>query len=401
MKQLDINCLATINFEINWNSADAAHKEIYLARKANLWRDIFPPGMKEAILGLEAGRKLEIDYPPGQAVPKRSSRNIIKTSRKEFLKRSFKGRPILPRPGRFYPRSMLGPLHFFPQNMLPCRIISVDDQKISADLAHPLADYNLKISAVLENFALNECETGGRLTHWMEEILSTGPGMQARLCSQPTSFISPGAFDRNDKSDDTLFYKNPRFTDHIDAQARQFLCRLYAEHLKPGMKILDLMASVNSHLPTDMEVHTTGLGLNKQEMEANPLLDSSLVHDLNQTPDIPFEDSSFDAVLCSLSVEYLVNPCHLAREAARILRPAGLFMVSFSNRWFPPKVTKIWQELHEFERMGFVMDTMLKTGNFADFATVSIRNWWRPEDDPHIDKTWISDPVYLVKARKI
>jgi hypothetical protein len=70
-------------------------------------------------------------------------------------------------------------------------------------------------------------------------------------------------------------------------------------------------------------------------------------------------------------------------------------VLSFSDRWFPAKVTRLWLELHEFERLGFALDLLLQAGRFTGLETLSVRNWWRPEDDPHIRQTWVSDPVYM------
>jgi hypothetical protein len=84
-----------------------------------------------------------------------------------------------------------------------------------------------------------------------------------------------------------------------------------------------------------------------------------------------------------------------------VLRPGGRLLVGFSNRWFPTKAVKLWTEMHEFERIGFVLDMFLETGAFCDLHTLSVRNWWRPEDDPHINETFTSDPVYLVSGVRV
>lgn len=73
-----------------------------------------------------------------------------------------------------------------------------------------------------------------------------------------------------------------------------------------------------------------------------------------------------------------------------------MVMFGFSNRWFPTKATALWLDLHEFERMGLVLEYLLADGGYADLWTFSARNWWRPVDDAHIRQTWTSDPVYVV-----
>lgn len=399
MKKLDINCLATIKFEVSWENNDITHKEFYLGRKVNLWRDIFPPGMKEKLLGLPAGEEVYLSYEPGQAVPAREKDHTITTNPRHFIHKKFLDQPIIPRTGRYYPRSLLGGIYFFPQDMRPCRITSISPEAIEADCAHPLADQKINFKAKVINFAKNNCETGGRLNHWAEEILDTGPGMQARYEQEQTDFAFSG-FERADDSSDSIFYETPRLIDHIDQQAEDHLKKSYVSLIKPGMKILDLMSSSNSHLSEDRDLDVAGLGMNMEEMQSNPLLNAHITHDLNLDPQLPFADSSFDAVICSLSVEYLTNPYKVIKEASRVLRPGGMMIAGFSNRWFPPKVTKLWQEMHEFERIGFVLDLLIKTDSFVNLSTTSIRNWWRPEDDPHINQTWISDPVYIVSGQK-
>ena len=86
-------------------------------------------------------------------------------------------------------------------------------------------------------------------------------------------------------------------------------------------------------------------------------------------------------------------------ETLRVLRPGGLFVVTFSNRWFPSKAIRIWSELHEFERVGMVTQWLQQTG-FDRLRTFSSRGWPRPEDDPYAGETSISDPVYAVFGYK-
>ena len=61
------------------------------------------------------------------------------------------------------------------------------------------------------------------------------------------------------------------------------------------------------------------------------------MHDLNRTPTLPFEDESFDVVLNTVSVDYLTRPFEVFAEVGGVLRPGGLFLVTFSNRAFPQK----------------------------------------------------------------
>jgi hypothetical protein len=88
-------------------------------------------------------------------------------------------------------------------------------------------------------------------------------------------------------------------------------------------------------------------------------------------------------------------------DVARVLKPGGLFVVSFSNRWFPPKAISIWKELHEFERMGLVTEYFLQSKRFSNIHTWTMRGKPRPYDDKYFAlNMMLSDPVYMVWATK-
>jgi len=140
------------------------------------------------------------------------------------------------------------------------------------------------------------------------------------------------------------------------------------------MNVLDLLSSWQSHLPDRMEfTRLAGLGLNDRELKNNNRLSERVVQDLNLNPVLPFESDSFDAVLCTVSVEYLTNPLAIFEEVSRVLRTDGYFIVTFSNRWFPTKAIRIWKELHEFERMGLVLEYFIRSGGFKNLQTYSFR----------------------------
>ena len=83
----------------------------------------------------------------------------------------------------------------------------------------------------------------------------------------------------------------------------------------------------------------------------------------------------------------------------RVLVPGGVLALAFSNRWFPPKAIQIWTELHEFERLGMVMEMFKRTPGFSNMHTLTRRGQPRPEDDPHQEINE-SDPVFMACATK-
>lgn len=108
---------------------------------------------------------------------------------------------------------------------------------------------------------------------------------------------------------DREFYAYPRFVTHVDDKFISTLTNLYRDKLRPDSEILDLMSSWVSHLPEEVKYkRVVGHGLNVQELTRNPRLDYFFVKDLNQDQKFELESCSFDAVLCTVSVQYLQQP---------------------------------------------------------------------------------------------
>jgi len=162
----------------------------------------------------------------------------------------------------------------------------------------------------------------------------------------------PGFFDRSDGSADAVFYSWPRLVTHIDDQAIAAVGLLY-EELGIGGDVLDLMSSWVSHFRTP-PAHLTVLGMSAEELQENRAATATVVHDLNADPLLPFEDASFDAVVCCVSVDYLTRPLEVFAEVARVLRPGGPFVCTFSNRCFPTKAIRGWLYASDDERSGIV-----------------------------------------------
>ena len=157
-----------------------------------------------------------------------------------------------------------------------------------------------------------------------------------------------------DTSDDALFYSVVRKVVHIDEGAIAALTGFLSEQLQPGGTYLDLMSSWRSHLPPNGGGYVTGLGMNAKEMADNPMLDEWVVHDLNVEPRLPFADRHFDAVICTVSVQYMIRPMDVFREVERVLEPGGPFIVSFSNRCFPQKAVALWLAMTDAQHVDLV-----------------------------------------------
>ena len=170
---------------------------------------------------------------------------------------------------------------------------------------------------------------------------------------------------------------------HIDDGAIAAVSGLFRDLIPPNSLVLDLMSSWRSHWPQGHpKGRLVGLGLNAAEMADNPDLDEYLVHDVNQEPVLPFEDSSFDAVVITVSVQYLTSPIETFQQVNRILRPGGVFIVTFSNRMFPTKAVRIWRSTSDRGRVELVASYMEYAGNFQDIKGGPTNLVDRPTGDP-------------------
>ena len=170
-------------------------------------------------------------------------------------------------------------------------------------------------------------------------------------------------FHRQDDSADEAFYSSPRMVNHIDDATINGITRFYQETLKPEDELLDLMSSWISHLPADVTYRkVTGLGMNLDELNANARLDQVLVHNLNNTPTLPFSDTSFNAVMIVVSIQYLTRPFEVFEEIQRVLKPGGRCIISMSHRLFPTKAIYAFQTLAPKDRVQLVKEYMRQGG---------------------------------------
>jgi FKBP-type peptidyl-prolyl cis-trans isomerase 2 len=401
MNRIDSGSIVDMVFHLKWKSGFASHSEGYQASPVDMRRDLLPPVLVDALMGKEAGERVQVHSSNGDIVEAFAEKNLFNIKNSQFDRRFRQGLVTEPRLGRFYPRGLLrGVGGVFRANVQPFRCVGLDDGLITVDFNHPLAGKDLHLSAVIGMVERKGPERRGASIDWME-TLTAGPGMQARWQMQQTDYFSDNGFERTDNQPDAKFYQQPRFVHHLDETARAMVSNTYGRFLAAGMQVLDLMSSWQSHIPAGLHLdRLVGLGLNAEELKKNSRLSDFMVYDLNADTRLPFESNTFDAVVNTVSVEYLIDPVAVLSEVARILRPQGYFIITFSNRWFPTKAIRIWQELHEFERMGLVLEYFLRAGGFSDLQTYSIRGLPRPHDDKYFPDLLFSDPVYAVWGRK-
>lgn len=198
---------------------------------------------------------------------------------------------------------------------------------------------------------------------------------------------------------DREFYSYPRFVNHVDDGFISSLTDLYRNRLRSGSIVLDMMSSWVSHLPEEVKFEkVVGHGLNAQELARNPRLDYFFIKDLNEDQKLEFQDKYFDAVLCSVGVQYLQQPekvrlkkkkrrgvivkldiytvclfpkpdmdinAQVFAEVYRVLKPGGALIVSFSNRMFYEKAIRVWRDGTEYGRVQLVVQYFQSVQGFT------------------------------------
>jgi len=270
-------------------------------------------------------------------------------------KKTIQGRPIIPRVGRFYPQGHINGLKdIHPDTLTPFRLIGLDDEMFVADCNHPLATIPITIEAKIQYLENRDIGTYGSLSHWREATCDWGPGMQTVFNEQPTDFFLPTFFERQNNDD------APFSPPQVDGAAKRNFDAIFNRFLNPKMRMLPIDTSTG--------IQPTG---------------------------------EYDAMICTLCVEYLADPIGTLQSLAQYLKPGAPVLIGFSNHYDEAKVIQGWAELHEFERMGLVLEYLRQAGLDAQAGTVSRRNDWRDKDDPlFIETRGVSDPIYVVYGHK-
>ena len=127
--------------------------------------------------------------------------------------------------------------------------------------------------------------------------------------------------------------------------------------LRSGNIVLDLGCGEGRHTiaaACHSAVTVVGVDLNENDLisackkRADIIInDSAAEFILGDGLNLPFDDSCFDAIICSEVLEHILDYQSVLREIARVLRPGGLFCASVPRQW-PEKICwALSREYHE------------------------------------------------------
>ncbi|QGY40701.1 methyltransferase domain-containing protein [Pseudodesulfovibrio cashew] len=348
------NVTGALEFTVSWEMDGIRHEEWFLGRKVNPVNDIFPRGMREALEGKGEGESVAFTYEPRMCIP-RFKESLVRILPLDRLRKKTRfGQPILPRLGRFYPQGHIdGLLDVYPDTLTPFRLTGLTDKSFTADCNHPLATIPVTIEAAIQYLQPRDAGTYGSLTHWREATCDWGPGMQTRHNGEPTDFFHDAFFQIRNEN---IAPNAPC----MDNAAERNLQALQDRVLTPDMRVLAMDAATSPHMA-----------------------------------------GRYDAVIFTQVFEYLADPVGVLRSIAAHLAPGGMVLAGFGNAYDKDRVIQGWTELHEFERMGLILEYLRRAGLDGDARTFSRRNDWRDQDDPRFLETkGVSDSIYMVCGRK-
>jgi ubiquinone/menaquinone biosynthesis C-methylase UbiE len=128
---------------------------------------------------------------------------------------------------------------------------------------------------------------------------------------------------------------------HRPAHARRTAERSAAfllPHLQPGMRLLDAgcgTGSITLGLAQAVARRGEGIGIDNSPQAiasagatASALGRRDIRYLVGDVADLPFADSTFDAVFCSAVLQHLREPLNALREFRRVLRPGGVVGVA-------------------------------------------------------------------------
>ncbi len=80
---------------------------------------------------------------------------------------------------------------------------------------------------------------------------------------------------------------------------------------------------------------------------------------------LPFEDGAFDDVVCFAGIGAMAQPLLTFAEVARVLRPHGRFVCSFTGRGEPESPLSVWRDADDAKRVRLVRDYFKQTDGFG------------------------------------
>ncbi|CAJ1440194.1 unnamed protein product, partial [Effrenium voratum] len=347
------------------------------------------PGFDKAVRGMQVGQKLKVKISPEDAYGQRSDALIMNIPADKVPSDLQEGMQVMLGGG---------------SEKVPATVKQIlTDGSAMLDMNHPLAGKALAFD--IELVDIKEVKMGMDVVGWNGKKVKVPFAIASSLVSRalkdpqwPEKWPYTAAdFRRQDESEDTGFYSQPRFVTHIDRDAiesiRSFYALQFAQAPQGEYSVLDICSSWISHYPEGLKAKRVAItGMVEKELEANKQATEHTAADLNKKPKLPYEDNSFDFVTNVVSVDYLTKPREVFQEMHRVLKPGGVAIMSFSNRCFFTKAISMW-----VADMSDGPGHCRIVGNYFHFNP---EGGWKDITSLDISKSPQSNPMWVVTAVK-
>ncbi len=274
-----------------------------------------------------------------------------------------------------------------PQNDINMNMQNSTVNEAMAELRNAKNSSNKIIDQQRKKSGLQPHELGAmvtRLVHvftsWtqvVESELLRRPGLTEQVIKTELKyFLGPetGRHARhNPEFSDQLFWSRTKHDDetYFPEEDRQRLETVVDQMIPEEGTVLDLMAGARSSF-SKQKREVVGLGLTQKALESNKVLTRFLVHDLNQNPKLPLEES-FDAIVISFGLMYLTNPQQVLESVLKHLKPQGkLIVIWHENIWDFDLATNVWNvpQAYGFKTREALINHYFKQAGFENIKRV-------------------------------
>jgi SAM-dependent methyltransferase len=117
----------------------------------------------------------------------------------------------------------------------------------------------------------------------------------------------------------------PRFSDAISGLTSALDLALMG---KSDLRVLEAGCGSSSHVPLPGRPHVTGIDVSEAQLLRNPLLDESILGDIQS---YPLSEGAYDVVVCWDVLEHLRQPTSALRNLVCALRPGAVLILAVPN----------------------------------------------------------------------
>lgn len=126
-------------------------------------------------------------------------------------------------------------------------------------------------------------------------------------------------------------------------------------------RILSIFSGNESYYSPGKISEFVALSPVSDHLEESESFSIRFLHDFETDSKLPFDDGVFDAALFNFHIGKLTRPIEFFREVARVLKPEGVFLVTFIHPHYSKQFTRMWA-------MGDGQDHVVQSESFFEYS---------------------------------